>query len=127
MKPEIEKILDRAEDCFSDAEFNFKNDRFQVAVNRSYYCIFDCVTALLQEKDIFAKTHQGAHTKFHEYYIKTNLFDVELGRMLLVVFNLRQSADYDFQYELAEQEVASGVEYAATFLAATRAYFEAEF
>ncbi len=68
MTPEIEKILARAEECLSDARFNFEHDRFQVAVNRSYYCVFDCVAALLHHKDVFTKTHQGAHQKFSELY-----------------------------------------------------------
>ena len=123
MKPEIEIILARAEDCLSDAVFNLEHDRLQVAVNRSYYCIFDCVIALLHEQAVFTKTHQGAHTKFHEHYIKTGLLDSELGKMLLLVFELRQSADYDFQYELAEQDVATALDHARTFLAATKSYF----
>lgn len=49
-----------------------------------------------------------------------------MAKALSKVFDLRQSADYDFQYELAEQEVAIAIEHARTFLATTRAYFEAE-
>ena len=124
MKTELEKILARAEDCLSDAQFNFEHDRLQVAVNRSYYCIFDCVRALLWDKEVFTKTHQGAHTKFNEMYIKTGLFDIKLGKMILFVFDLRQSSDYEILYELAETDAAIALENAQTFLAATKKYFQ---
>jgi len=126
MNLEIETILARAKDCLSDAEFNFEHDRLQVAANRSYYCVFDCIAALLHHKDIYAKTHQGAHQKFSELYIKSGILDIQLAKTLSKVFDLRQSADYDYQSELAQQDVATALDHARTFLAATKTYFEAE-
>ncbi|MFN0173936.1 MAG: HEPN domain-containing protein [Saprospiraceae bacterium] len=123
MSVEIQKVLERAEDCLSDAEFSLQHGRLLVSANRSYYCVFDCIAALLIDKEIFAKTHQGAHTKFNELYIKTQLMDSKLNSLLLFVFDLRQTADYDFTHELAEQEVSTALEHARTFLAATKSYF----
>jgi uncharacterized protein (UPF0332 family) len=71
MKEEIGKILARAEDCLADANYNKQGNRYLVVVNRSYYCIFDCLQALLQSQDIFPKTHQGSRIKFLE--VKTYL------------------------------------------------------
>ncbi len=59
MKMEIAKMLQSAEDCLSSAEHSFSGGWYKATANRAYYCIFDCVTALLHHKDIFVKTHQG--------------------------------------------------------------------
>ena len=123
MSPEIKVIIARAEDCLSDAAFNLKHHRLLAAANRSYYCVFDCITALLTDKDIYVKTHQGAHLKFSELFIKTGLMDSKLSSLLLFVFDLRQSADYDFSYELSEQDAITALENAKTFLAATKSFF----
>ena len=125
MTPEIEKIIDRAEDCLSDAVFNFEHNRFQVAINRSYYCMFDCISALLHHKDIFVKTHQGAHLKFAEHYVKPGILDISLAKALSKVFDLRQSSDYDFEFEPSEADIPAALDHARTFLAATKTYFEA--
>ncbi len=125
MTSEIKKIIDRAEDCLSDAVFNFEHNRFQVAINRSYYCMFDCISALLHHKDIFVKTHQGSHLKFAEHYIKPGLLDISLAKMLSKVFGLRQSSDYDFEFEPDADDITAALDHARTFLAATKGYFAA--
>ncbi len=56
---EIVKMLQSAEDCLLSAEHSFSGGWYKATANRAYYCIFDCVTALLHHKDIFVKTHQG--------------------------------------------------------------------
>ncbi len=59
MSLEILKVIKRADDCLSDAEFSLQHGRLLAAANRSYYCVFDCITALLINKEVFTKTHQG--------------------------------------------------------------------
>ena len=115
MSTEFEKIVARSEDCLSDAKFNFQHSRYMAAVNHSYYCVFDCIMALLLTKDVFTKTHQGAHLKFNELFIKTGMFDAKFSQMLMYLFDLRQTVDYDFQYEPTEKDAGASVEYAELF------------
>lgn len=65
MKEETVKLMRRAADCISDAQANAQLGRWVVCVNRSYYAIFDCARALLVERDVFAKAHQGVYVKFN--------------------------------------------------------------
>ncbi|MFN0036730.1 MAG: HEPN domain-containing protein [Saprospiraceae bacterium] len=125
MKIEIAKMLRSAEDCLLSAEHSLAGGWYKAAANRTYYCIFDCISALLHHKDVFAKTHQGAHLKFAECYIKPGILDIRLAKALTKVFDLRQSSDYDFEFEPDEADILAALEHARTFLAATRAYFEA--
>jgi len=126
MKIPVEKIIEKAEDALSDAVFNFEDERYQAAINRAYYAIFYCISALLEIKNINTKTHQGAHNKFNELYIKTGLLPSALNTSLDIVFALRQSGDYDLGFEPDQLEVSAAVEHARIFLTATRAYFETE-
>lgn len=124
MKVPIDKIIEKAEDTLSDAAFNFEYERYEAAINRAYYAIFYCISALLEVKQVSTKTHQGSHNKFNELYIKTELMPATLNTSLDVVFSLRQSGDYDFRFEPTEIEASSAVKHAHIFLAATKAYFE---
>ena len=124
MTYEIEKILENAEDCLLTAQYNADGGWNKAAVNRAYYCMFNSVTALLRDKGLAAKTHQGAHILFSQHYIKTGIMSVEMGENLAEVFVLRQSSDYDFEFEPDEANILTALEHARTFFAATRAYFE---
>ncbi len=122
MTQEIAKIIRSAEDCLLSAEHSSSGGWYKAAANRAYYCIFDCITALLHHQEIFAKTHQGAHIKFSEHYIKPGILDVQLAKILVDVFGLRQSSDYDFEFEPDETDITDALDNARTFLTATQAY-----
>lgn len=123
MKNETNKLLLRAKDCFDDALFNLNYHRYMVVVNRAYYCIFDCVQALLIEQSIYTKTHQGAHTKFSELFIKTNIFEVSMNEQMKVVFDMRQMGDYDLDSTITEEDAKLATEYAQTFYQSVKKYF----
>ena len=86
MNVPLEKIIEKAADALSDAEFNLKYERYEAAINRAYYAIFYSISALLEAKQVATKTHQGAHSKFNEFYLKTGLLPLELNACLDVVF-----------------------------------------
>jgi uncharacterized protein (UPF0332 family) len=106
----------KAEDFYEDAEYLFKGSRFGAVVNRSYYAMFTMVQALLLTENIFAKTHQGAMSKFHELFIKTNKLPVDLGKMLNETFEKRQFGDYDVDANISEEEAKKVLEDARTFM-----------
>jgi uncharacterized protein (UPF0332 family) len=123
MTIQIQKLIERAEECLSDAEYSLEDLRFDMALNRAYYCVFDCVRALLQTQNIFAKTHQGTHVKFNEVFIKTNLWDFKFAAILKKLFEMRQTADYYLDEDFSAREVEIALENAREFLAATKKYF----
>ncbi len=123
MEKEVEKIIAKAEDCLADAELSLKYSRYIACINRSYYCTFDCIQALLYVKNVFAKTHQGSHTKFHEHYLKTGLLPVELGEKLNLAFDLRQAGDYDFDALVTEEDAKKAFEIAKLFLKTVKDFF----
>ncbi|GAB4481418.1 MAG: hypothetical protein OHK0057_36120 [Thermoflexibacter sp.] len=120
MNEEIAKIIHRADDCLFDAQLNHQFQRYIACINRSYYCIFDCLQALLYVKGIFAKTHQGTHIKFHELYLKTRILPEDLGAKLDFVFDLRQAGDYDYDATLTQEDAEKALEIAKSFLETTK-------
>lgn len=126
MNAEIQKILENAEDCLLTAQYNAQGGWQKAAVNRAYYCMFDCVTALLRAKEVSAKTHQGAHILFRQHFIKTGLLDVQLAENLSQVFALRQSSDYDFDFEPTDADIPIVLQHASQFFTATKSFFAIE-
>lgn len=128
MKEEITKCLQKAERSLGDARYLLDDQRLSAAINRAYYAMFNAVLAALFTKDIFTKSHTGAHSKFRELFIKTQQLPSELSLSLSTVFDLRQRADYDYdeveQIEIAEKalEVAEGFVHAIQAFLASQDY-----
>jgi len=116
MKPEIVRLIEKAHDCLESADLNFREDFFDAAVNRSYYGIFDMVTALLLAQDVTVKSHSGAIQQFAQYYIKTGIFSLELQEHIIYCFQKRQKGDYDLYSDLSREEAMSAISKARVFV-----------
>jgi uncharacterized protein (UPF0332 family) len=104
MKPEVIRLLEKAADCLESAGFNLENGFLDAAVNRSYYAVFDAVTALLLLKDITVKSHSGAIQQFSLHFIKTGLFEKGLQESLIFCFQKRQTGDYDLYSDIIKED-----------------------
>lgn len=120
MKPDTIKLLERAEECLEEAQQLLAFNHYLGSINRAYYCIFGCARALLFENDLFAKTHQGVHAKFNELFIKTELLDRKHGEGLRLVFDLRQTSDYDLDAAINVEDANHALDIAKGFLAAVQ-------
>lgn len=102
---------------------NIETDEdYATIVNRSYYCIFHCMRAVVALDNFDSKKHSGIISYFRQHYIKTGKFPVELSGYIEQAFLLRNNSDYvDFAY-FSEEEVNELIENATIFLNQTRAY-----
>ena len=124
MNEQIKRFLDHAADALDDASFLQQDGRILALANRSYYTVFYCVCALLLTEGIVTKKHEGARVKFHELFIKTSRFSREAGAILERNFVARQSADYDMEAELSEEQAMLLLNGARIFYDLTLTYFE---
>jgi uncharacterized protein (UPF0332 family) len=125
MNENIQKYLQKSLDCLSDAEYLLEGNRLEASCNRSYYAIFDAIQALLIDKDITTKSHQGAHTKFREIFIKTSLLPLQLSEILTESFSSRQGRDYDSDFEISKDDVKRIFTEATFFVKTVRDYLTA--
>lgn len=123
MNEDVSAYLQKAKDCLSDAEYLLKDDRLEAACNRSYYAIFDAVQALLSHtEEPYIKTHQGAHIRFRELYLKSGKLPLALNSILTEAFNLRQGSDYELDFELTGEKARQMFENATGFVVTIEAY-----
>ena len=122
MKEDVIRLISRSLDCLEDARLIFQSGRYTSVPNRSYYAIFDAVNALLRLHDLHASSHRGAKNRFSELFIKTGLLPREANIWLESCLELRQSGDYDFEYEITEADAQKSLEYAANFILHIEAY-----
>ena len=114
--------LQQARDCLQTAEVVIAAGLFKDAANRSYYCIFHAMRALLALDEFDSKKHSGIIAAFRQRYIKTKIFPANYSDIVGDAFDIRIDSDYEDFYLISKDEVAAQIENAKTFLAAVEEY-----
>lgn len=114
--------LDQAKQCLQSAKLLYLANDFKSAANRSYYCIFHCMRAVLATKMFDSKKHSGIISEFRKSYIKTGIFDAKCSNIIGNSFDLRGASDYDDFYIVEKSAIDKQMENAETFLQAVDKY-----
>ncbi len=122
-----EGLLHKAGTALSSSRLLLQSGDADGSCNRAYYAMFDAARAALmafQESDevLRIKTHSGLISNFSLQLVKPGLIDIELGKALNKVEDLRLIADYKGD-EITLENAAWAIEQAATFLASVRITF----
>ena len=121
---EAQLWLEKANDTLFASDFNLKNELTLAAVNRAYYSMFYCTTALLRTEGVITKSHSGTINRFGELFIKTNRIPAHYASMLRKSFDFRQSCDYDIEANISEKDAELLVSYAKEFYELTKNYLK---
>lgn len=125
LSAEILKALGKADDALENANYNLDGGFTLATANRAYYACYYCMIAMLLTKEVFPKTHQGAHAKFAELFIKTGAFPTETSDTVTLLFDNRQQADYDFDADISVEEAKELIQKAFQLLQLTKKYLDA--
>ncbi|OGI49862.1 MAG: hypothetical protein A3B81_04585 [Candidatus Muproteobacteria bacterium RIFCSPHIGHO2_02_FULL_65_16] len=124
MKPETQKLLEKAGRAIRAAKNLLDNDDPDFAAGRAYYATFYIAEALLHERDLRSRKHSGVHSLFGETFAKTGAMDAKYHRWLLDAFDKRIQADYGFDVTLTRDDAAEMIAQAREFLDAARQMLE---
>ncbi|MCF0059052.1 HEPN domain-containing protein [Dyadobacter sp. CY356] len=119
----VDDIISKAVDCYDDSKEFLAKERYEAALNRSYYSMFHCIQALLSTVKFVAKSHSGAHNAFHKEFILTQRFSKDLGLALKRTFEKRQFGNYEYD-EVLYEDAKESVDDAQKFLVATTQYLK---
>ena len=116
--------LEKAHNCLKAAETLLESGAYADSANRSYYCIFHAIRAVLITYGFSAKTHSGIITEFRRRYIKTGLFPIEFSDMIGNAFEIRNDSDYEDFSTISESEALQQIENAKLFLEAVKEFID---
>jgi len=77
---EIRDFMEKAEKFLTTAEHALNIGDHDSCVSRSYYAMFFMGEAALLTKGLSASSHKGVISLFGEHFVKTGIFDREMGR-----------------------------------------------
>lgn len=97
--------ISRAKETLNEIPVLKKEGFYNTAVNRLYYACFYAVSALLSKNRVNSSTHAGVKQMFGLYFIKTGIISAEQGRFFSILYDRRQSGDYDDFIYSSESEI----------------------
>ncbi len=95
----------RAEESYEDALIMVEKKRWNTAINRLYYACFYAVIALLLQKDVTTKSHDGTRRRFGYLVVEEELVEKKLGKLYTKLFNARHKGDYGDLFDFDEVTV----------------------
>lgn len=81
-----------------------------------YYACYYMTTALLIKHEHSASTHSGVIRLFGQYFVSTGIVDREMGKLYSLLFELRQSGDYDDWVTINSEDILPLVDKVEGFL-----------
>ena len=114
--------IDKAHECLKDAETMLASGSYATSANRSYYCIFHAMQAVLTAVGFSSKKHSGSIAEFRKRFVKTGVFSEIHSDIIGEAFNVRTKSDYDIHYVIVKADVEKQVKNAEIFLVAVEAY-----
>ncbi len=90
----IQYRLDQAEQTIGEVSKLIEMDLLNVAVNRVYYGIFYCLTALALKFEFRSSKHAQLIGWFNQTFIKTQQIEVKYGKIIRDAYKNRSDGDY---------------------------------
>jgi uncharacterized protein (UPF0332 family) len=122
MKPDLEKMLDKAEESLKAAEMLLEQGYAGIAASRAYYAMFYATESLLASIGQRCKSHHGVHSAFGKEFAKTGLLDPKFHRWLIDAQETRETGDYDFYEDVTPAEAKQLCAEAREFIRAAKDY-----
>ena len=113
--------IEQAKECLSVAEMMVGKSA-KSSVNRSYYCIFHAMRAVLAFDHFDSNKHSGIISAFRQKYIKTEIFAASFSRIIGDAFEVRNDSDYEDFMDISETQAVQQIENAKLFLGAVEKY-----
>lgn len=94
-----------ARETLKEVPVHMEHCFWNTTVNRMYYACYYAVVALLLKNDISVKTHSRVRQAFGKEFVHTGLVSKEYGRFFSILYDYRQTDDYDDFIMMTEDKV----------------------
>lgn len=118
--------MESAEEHLKSSKLLLDAGLYKDSIGRSYYAMFAAARALLALDGKDFSKHSGVISYFQKEYIKTRKIDVKYSRYLVNAFQVRNHADYEDYYIVANADAVEQYENAAKFCEAIKEFIKAE-
>lgn len=121
---EITDFITKAENFIRTAEIALNTGDYDSCVSRCYYAMFFMSEAALLTKSLNASSHKGVINLFGEHFVKTEIFERNMGKALNDAYDKRLVGDYGVGFTVTEQQAKDLLETARNFVQKIKDYLK---
>ena len=114
--------LERAKEMLTASEDNLTVKQYRTSLNRSYYAIFHAMRAANSLEGYDSSKHSGVIAFFTQTFLKTEIIDRGMAKIIKESSYLREKSDYDDFYIASKDEAEKQLEKAREFVSAVQEY-----
>jgi len=122
----IRKHLNKANQILKEQKALFDQGLYGGSVSRGYYAIFNLASAILLTKGKEYSSHQAVIADFGKEFVKENRIDAKYHKILIELFALRRTADYDIEKVIDKNTAKLVLNLAYDFLKMAKEYLDKE-
>jgi len=124
MKEEIRDLIEKAGKFLITAQQALNTGDYDSCASRCYYAMFFMAEAALLTKSLTASSHKGVISLFGEHFVKTEIFDRDLGKALNDAYDKRLVGDYGVGFTVTEQQAKDLLGTAQNFVQKLKTYLK---
>ncbi len=113
---EIKDLVEKADKFLTTAEHALDIRDYDSCVSRCYYAMFFTAEAVLLTEGFSASSHKGVISLFGEHFVKTGIFERNLGKALNDAYDKRLVGDYGVGLTITEEEAKDLLETGQNFV-----------
>ncbi len=121
---EIRHFIAKAEKFLTTAEHALRLGDYDSCASRSYYAMFYMAQAVLLLNNLIASSYRGVLRSFHQHFVKTGIFDRDIGKMLTNAYDRRLAGDYTIESEIRQEEANELLASARKFVGQLKNYLQ---
>ncbi len=120
----IANSIKKAEKFLQTAELVLEHGDFDTCVSRCYYAMYYLVEAVLLTEEIKTSSHKGVISSFGQFFIKTGVFDRELGKAINEAYDKRLYGDYSIGFAITKTKAEKQLKVAKEFVAELKEFLK---
>ena len=101
----INKYVEKADQCWADAENARTICSWSIVANRMYYALVNSFRALLLKDMHPSHTHNGIKSLIGMHYVVTGKLSDAEGKLYSQMETMREKADYDCYFDATEEDI----------------------
>lgn len=108
--------IKKSERFLRTAKLVFEDEDYDSCVSRCYYGMFILAEAVLLTKELSSTSHKGVISLIGQHFVKTGLFEKEIGKALNDIYDKRLLGDYNVGMNTTKEEAGEILALAEEFI-----------
>ena len=116
--------FETAREDLETAKILFDAGKWKASLNRSYYAIFHALRSVTALDRFDAKKHSSVIAYFNQHYVRTEIFEKGMTKLIGAAFEMRGNADYQDFYIVSKEQTQRQIDNAEKIIAMIQPYLE---